>query len=262
MSEIKKSTSAIEEHLTPAAKDTFNCIKHLSEVTSTNDYLLKLSQETNDNIICTADHQTHGRGRRGQQWLSQPGDICFSLLWKTELELDKLSGLSLVTAIAIAEALHTAGLPKKIQLKWPNDIFYDNKKLGGILIETTRCNKKTMVVIGIGINQHKLDTNHKLNHDTISLNEITQSKSNSQELIAKIINQLTTHMKDFEKNGLARCVNLWEKYDMTFKQTISVTQNQIKITGTGLGINAAGELLLDDETGIQHAINSGSIQLK
>ena len=251
----------VENLLSEAAQQLFPSIDHLKEVTSTNDYLLKLSQATTDNVICITEHQTQGRGRRGQQWVSQPGDLCFSLLWKTKMDMDKLSGISLVTAIAIASALESNELSNNIKVKWPNDIFCHGKKLGGVLIESTRCQQETSVIIGIGINQNRLEQNSELEQSAISLCEISEENLQST-LIAKIINQLTEKLKTFQQSGLEPFISDWNKYDLVSQQLITVKFNQIEVSGVSQGINNKGELLLKTTDGELQAINSGSIQLK
>lgn len=250
----------IESQLSGAAQQLFPHIDHLKEVTSTNDYLLRLSQATPHNVICTTEHQTQGRGRRGQEWVSQPGDICFSLLWKTQISIDKLSGVSLVTAIAIASALESNDLSSSVKVKWPNDIFCHGKKLGGVLIESTRNQQETSVIIGIGINQNRLKQNGELGQSAISLSEISDNHLQAS-IIAKIINQLTEKLQTFQQQGLEPFINDWNKYDLVSQQMLTVKSNQTEISGVSQGINSKGELLIETVDGKLQTINSGSIQL-
>ena len=102
--------------------------------------------------LLVAEHQTQGRGRMGRSWHASPGaSLTFSLA--LPLSLDDWSGLSLVVGCAIADALEPSptGTPR-LQLKWPNDLWLDGRKLGGILIETVPAGALRMAIIGVGLN--------------------------------------------------------------------------------------------------------------
>lgn len=107
------------------------------EIDSTNEYLLTHHQRLENGTVCLAEKQTAGRGRRGRTWYSPESEnLYFSILWHYPMEqAADLPPLSLVVALIIAESL-TAQNVKDIQIKWPNDIYYQGKKMGGILLET------------------------------------------------------------------------------------------------------------------------------
>ena len=250
----------IQSHLTEQAKQAYPHFQHLTKVTSTNDALLKISQEISTNAICITDSQISGRGRRGQSWISNPNDICFSVLRHTELSLEKLSGISLVTGVAIIEALEHFEIASALQLKWPNDIFCNNKKLGGVLIETTRHNNMSAVIIGIGLNKDLDERKQNLPYHACCLDEISQSSINRDAVIAHIINKLTSHFSQFEKHGLEPFKDSWKQYDLTYGREIAVTVNSETTTGVSHGINENGDLILisgENET----IVHSGSISI-
>ena len=188
MSQNNLCEKTLSSELSTQALELFNEIHLLQEVTSTNDYLLKQSQQQKKNLICITPLQTAGRGQRGKTWISQADDICFSLLWITQLPLEKLTGLSILTGIAIAESIQTFLPHHKIQLKWPNDLLVNKKKLGGVLIESTKHKKDSAIVIGIGINNAHAP---KTNQPTTSLKELQSTHAKAESVIAAIINNLT-----------------------------------------------------------------------
>jgi BirA family biotin operon repressor/biotin-[acetyl-CoA-carboxylase] ligase len=103
--------------------------------------------------VVVATTQTAGRGRRGRQWISAPGDsLTFSLLWRFAPGTVP-TGLSLAVGLAVAQAIEHTSLRTPIRLKWPNDLLLDGKKLGGILIELLP-GAPHVAVIGIGLNLH------------------------------------------------------------------------------------------------------------
>jgi len=110
------------------------------------------SPEPPEAILLVAEHQTAGRGRLGRQWQSQAGaSLTFSL--GLPLQPANWSGLSLAVGVSLAESLEPAnGKPPTLQLKWPNDLWLGQRKLGGILVETASWGDQRYVVIGVGLN--------------------------------------------------------------------------------------------------------------
>ena len=102
--------------------------------------------------VIVADRQTAGRGSRGRRWLAAPGaSLTFSVLLRFDGGLERLAGLSLAVGVAVVHALDSCGAAG-ILLKWPNDVLYDNAKLGGILVELQSAEGGALAIIGIGLN--------------------------------------------------------------------------------------------------------------
>ena len=102
-------------------------------------------------LVCTAEQQTAGRGRRGRQWVSPfASNLYLSLVWEFSQGAAALEGLSLAVGVAVARALAACDVPA-VQLKWPNDVLHDGAKLGGILLEMTGdAAGACQVVVGVG----------------------------------------------------------------------------------------------------------------
>lgn len=133
---------------------------HLEQVSSTNTYLLEMlskSEPIAEGSVILADHQTSGRGQRGNIWEDSPNqNLCFSLLLKpTWLDLQNQFQLSMVIALAIEQYLSNLGI-EQVSIKWPNDIYVGKKKIAGILIENLiqgHSIENTVVGIGLNVNQ-------------------------------------------------------------------------------------------------------------
>ncbi|HEX7025963.1 MAG TPA: biotin--[acetyl-CoA-carboxylase] ligase, partial [Gammaproteobacteria bacterium] len=126
----------------------------LDETDSTNGHLLaRAVQRPPHVLVCLAEQQTAGRGRRGRSWQSPYGtSLALSLMWRFEAGAAALAGLSLATGVVVAESLEQAGAAG-LQLKWPNDLVWQGRKLGGILLEVAGdVTGPCYVVIGIGLN--------------------------------------------------------------------------------------------------------------
>ncbi|MCV2353538.1 biotin--[acetyl-CoA-carboxylase] ligase [Paucibacter sp. B2R-40] len=215
--------------------------------------------------LLVAEHQTHGRGRLGRAWLSAPGSsLTFSLA--LNLAPADWSGLSLAVGCAIAEALEPSlGLKQapRLTLKWPNDIWLDGRKLGGILIETVTAGAGRMAVIGVGLNIKELnagkdseDSSLQFNTGFAALNEL-RPDCTAPAALALIAPALVQCLLDFEQNGFGPWASRYARRDLTLGQGVTAGQ----VEGVSRGVGTQGELLLQTPQGVV-AINGGEVSLR
>ncbi|MBL7123866.1 MAG: biotin--[acetyl-CoA-carboxylase] ligase [Actinobacteria bacterium] len=137
-------------------------IIYLKKVDSTNNFASNLiinkeeSQKSLNGTVVLAETQEKGKGRLERVWVSPEGGLWFTIILKTRLEEKNLPEVTLIAAYSIAAVLDTEYKIKAI-IKWPNDIYYEKLKLGGILTEVEKINSDIYLIIGIGINAN-LDT--------------------------------------------------------------------------------------------------------
>lgn len=214
-----------------------------SSITSTNDILL--SEKPIQNTALFTEEQTKGRGRLDRTWVSPPNkNIYFSLAWHFKKNISELSGLSLIIAIAIVRALKSFNITENIQIKWPNDIVFNNKKLGGILIETANIKPDAcLAIIGIGLNIN-LDNTDLINQPWISLKQITHANHDRNILAALLLNHLCEVIIEFEKNNLTHFISEWKSHDALFEKDISLKINSDIKLGIAQGINSQGALCI------------------
>lgn len=237
---------------------------HIFEsIDSTNDYLKKLPyQHTID--ICCANTQTQGRGRLGRQWYSPPkGNIYCSMRWKVPCSLNQLPPMSIVTALAIVSAFQSLSIAQDIQVKWPNDLYWHEKKLGGILIESiTETDGQPLIVIGIGLNiniQSQLaHKDSKIDRPWCSLRDITGQYWCRNLIIGAIFTHLDRFLKQYIQHGLKPLIPAWEKVDWLLGQSVRVVlSNTQSIEGIASGITETGQLRICDNQGKTHYVASG-----
>ena len=178
-------------------------IEFLDSIDSTNIYLSNLL-ENNDlpNGYCiVANFQTAGRGQVGNVWESEKGqNLLFSILLKTEkIPLNEQFMLSKIVSIAIYNVLKNNGIETKI--KYPNDIFYEDKKLAGILIENKIVgNKMKNSIVGIGLNVNQLEFVEN-KYTAISMRNITKIIYEKKIILQSLINQIVLLLNNFEINN-------------------------------------------------------------
>lgn len=234
----------------------------LPVIDSTNQYLLDRLSELQTGDACVAEYQQAGRGRRGRKWFSPFGsNLYLSMYWRLEQGPAAAIGLSLVIGIVIAEVLQSLGADK-VRVKWPNDLYLQDRKLSGILVELTgKTGDAAQIVSGAGINlmMRRVESD-VVNQGWISLQEAGISIDRNQ-LAACLIKELRAGFKLFENEGLAPYLGRWEKLDNFINRPVKLIIGDKEIFGISRGIDAQGALLLEQEGVIKPWIG-GEISLR
>ncbi|OOH91492.1 biotin--[acetyl-CoA-carboxylase] ligase [Pasteurellaceae bacterium 15-036681] len=230
------------------------------EIDSTNEYLLKHYQTLPSGSLCLAETQTAGRGRRGRQWYSPVGEnLYFSMLWQYKSEdLAQVSALSLLVALVIAETFEELKV-EDIQIKWPNDIYYQGKKMGGILNESRIDKSGCYLVIGIGLNLAMTAIDPKIVNQPWTT--LTKYQLDRNELACTLSCHLQKTLSEFEQRGFAPYLERWQKFDLYYQQPVKLITDGGDIHGMSQGINEKGELLLE-RAGKIDAFAIGEISLR
>lgn len=198
-----------------------------------------------------AEHQSKGRGRFGRSWYSPWGsNIYLSFAWSVERDISELSGLSLILSLALIKALRAAGVTD-LGVKWPNDLIWHDKKLGGILVEMDAVSySHTRMVIGIGINVNTPEHAQLfIPRAFTSLQRILEKPQDRNLIAAHMIHYLTEDLTRFLSHGLDDFLSEWQQYDVLYGKSITITSGEQQHTGIMHGINAQGQLLLKQADG-------------
>lgn len=217
-------------------------------IDSTNQYLMDRLNSLTSGDTCIAEYQQAGRGRRGRQWFSPFGaNLYMSMYWCLEQGPAAAMGLSLVVGIVIAEALQATGAGD-VRVKWPNDIYLNDRKLAGILVELNgKTGDVAHIVIGAGINLMMRTVDDSIvNQQWISLQEagITIDRN---ALTVNIINQLRSALTLFETEGLAPFTARWASLDNFIHRPVKLLIGEREVFGICQGIDSRGGLLLEQE---------------
>ena len=187
-------------------------------------------------VCAVTEHQTHGHGRRGRRWSAEPNSALLTSIGITLAHnFSHLSHLSLMVATFLTDAINCTNPQRPIGIKWPNDLYLNQKKLGGILIDATPCDDGHYIVIGIGMNLTPQTVAH-----TASLSEHFSPIPTRAWLLSQCltcVHRLQTGAFDF-KTYQARYAEL----DLTRNQSIMVHSANDDWLDVSCGVDSQGYL--------------------
>ncbi|MGB9731735.1 MULTISPECIES: biotin--[acetyl-CoA-carboxylase] ligase [Calditerrivibrio] len=225
------------------------------ELDSTNNEAMRATYPHYSLII--AEKQHAGKGRSGRKWVSNEGNLYFSIVLPP-IPIEQLLPLNITTGYAICDALRNYA---DVYLKWPNDIVSNHKKLGGILIETKFSgNTLEKIVLGIGINVNQSDFSDDIKDVATSLAIITGQHYTIEEILLKILNNFENNYTDLLKKRID-IIEKWCKYSMNFGKRIKIHLDGKKMEFIEKGITESGELVAIDHYGNERKIVLGDIYL-
>ncbi|WP_313656411.1 bifunctional biotin--[acetyl-CoA-carboxylase] ligase/biotin operon repressor BirA [Pantoea sp.] len=231
-------------------------------IDSTNQYLMEKMHGLTSGAACIAEYQQAGRGRRGRQWFSPFGaNLYMSMYWRLEQGPAAAMGLSLVIGIVMAETLRSSGADD-VRVKWPNDIYLNDRKLAGILVELTgKTGDAAHIVMGAGINlaMRSADAS-QIDQGWINLQE-AGVRVNRNELAARLINRLRDALPLFEQEGLTPFIERWAALDNFINRPVKLLIGEREVHGIARGVDSQGGLLLEQEGEIKSWVG-GEISLR
>jgi BirA family biotin operon repressor/biotin-[acetyl-CoA-carboxylase] ligase len=236
------------------------------QIDSTNAYLSQLArQNAASGHVCLAERQFAGKGRRGRQWVSPYGsNILLSILWRFQQGPAAISALSLAVGVAVIRTMRRLGIDNA-GLKWPNDIYSEGKKLGGILIEVAGENEGPChAVTGLGLNLFLPEQEAAaIDQPWTDLSRIARGRTFGRNRLAgELIGQILPVLSGFERTGLAPYLDEWREYDCLRGEWASVFIGTQQFDGTLEGIDAQGFLLMRDAEDRQRAFASGEVSFR
>lgn len=235
----------------------------ISVIDSTNQHLLNQIGQLPNGAVCLAEYQYSGRGRRGRQWQSPFGsNLYLSTYWRLDAGVAAAMGLSLVVGVAIAEALQQFGAPD-IRVKWPNDLYYHDQKLAGILVEMTgQAGGAAHLVIGMGLNiAMPAVATDMIDQAWTNLSAACVSLPSRNILAATLISRIHQTLMEYEDVGLSGFTERWNKIDNFLNRPVKLLIGERVIEGIARGINEQGALLLETDDGVT-AYVGGEISLR
>lgn len=236
--------------LTPVSAPLLDVVVRDS-VGSTNDVVRERAQDGSlHGAVVLAEEQTQGRGRRGRTWHSPAGaNLYCSLGWSFERPLQTLSGLSLAIGAMIAETVET-DFGAELGLKWPNDLYHDDRKLGGVLVETVgEDSGRQRVIMGIGLNvDMPMGEGDAISRPWTDLRTVIGESINRNELAGRLLSQLAEGLIDVDRYGMREWLQRWRRRDYLRGRSV-VVDGVPPVSGIAAGIDEDGALLVDTASG-------------
>ncbi|WP_428774775.1 bifunctional biotin--[acetyl-CoA-carboxylase] ligase/biotin operon repressor BirA [Vibrio sp.] len=232
-------------------------------IESTNQHLLDKTELLESGAVCIAEYQSKGRGRRGRDWVSPFGaNLYLSMFWRLDAGMAAAMGLSLVVGVAVVEALESLGIDG-VKLKWPNDLYYQDRKLAGILVEMSgQAGGAANLVIGMGINLSMSEQTDGITQPWACLNEVAGGQGfDRNQLAISLVKALHQALQRYELEGMAGFVSRWNRLDNFLDRPVKLLIGPREVVGIARGINDQGAVLLDTEQGLQ-AFIGGEISLR
>lgn len=204
-------------------------ITHHEEVTSTNDLVMELARNgAPSGAIISADFQTAGRGRRGAPWLAPAGSsVLMSLLMRFPTLLPP-AHLAIITGVGAANALRALDVPA--QIKWPNDLLVKDRKVAGVLVETTG----DAAVIGIGVNCTVEEFPEEIRDRAGSLHALAERLISREDVMVKVAEELTAAFTRVREGSIVSVLKAWNTMNWYGRRKVRVSGPLGQVEGDGL----------------------------
>jgi BirA family biotin operon repressor/biotin-[acetyl-CoA-carboxylase] ligase len=231
---------------------------HTESTKSTMSDVKNFLTKNNRNCIYLSDKQSEGRGRRGNYWHSPPGNIYCSISFDNFLNIKDHFLYSILICITIKETLEKFN-SSKIKFKWPNDIFYENKKFAGIITETFNFkNLNPYMITGFGINF--ISSPVIKNYESTYIKSFSTVK-NINDFLEIFFKLLFINLKKLKKKDITDLINDYSNSLMFINKIIKISlPNNLIVSGKFKGVNGDGSLQLESNNNIKNIYN-GSIIL-
>ena len=257
-------SARIESQLSGATRARISRLDVQPEVDSTSSVLRRqLTGEAQSGRVCIAETQSAGRGRRGRGWFSPFGaNLYLSMLWRFECGPAALGGLSLAAGVAVLKTVQRAGV-EQAGLKWPNDIYSQDAKLAGVLVELFgEAAGPCQAIIGIGINIAMPDRARQLlDQPWIDVERLVGAKVSRNQLASGLLDELVATLNRYEADGLGPFVDTWQAHDLLAGRLVEVRFPHKIVRGNAEGIDVQGALLVEVQGKLQR-FTSGDVSVR
>jgi BirA family biotin operon repressor/biotin-[acetyl-CoA-carboxylase] ligase len=220
----------------------------------------KIAEGARPGTLVIAEQQTKGRGRMGKSWHSPPGKgLWMSLILQPPIPLVQLPQLTLLAAVALCRSIrqHTG---VKVDIKWPNDLLADGKKICGILLESSAENEQLRYVvagIGISVNLRREDFPPELRNIATSIRCESGQWIDRTALAAAVLNEMQYWYELYLEQGFAPIKLMWEALSVTLDRPVQIETPEGTIRGMATGLDEWGALIVEKEDGTRKHLFTG-----
>ena len=234
-------------------------IVYFETIPTTMDHAFQLGvQGAEEGTVVCAETQTKGRGRLGRSWNSPKGKgIYMSVILRPAFSPSEVAQFTLLAAVAVREAIaKVSGV--QAQIKWPNDLLVNQKKLAGILTEmSAEADRVRFIVIGIGVNVNTLLSH--LPEEATSLKELTGKSISRLDLVREILISLEKWYEHLKAKGFSEIMAEWKKFSCTLGNRIRIMDMDGQVEGEAVDLDEYGGLVIRRDNGVMVKRMSGDV---
>lgn len=240
-------------------------IHHFIEVTSTNDVAKELAiKGAREGTVIIAETQSRGRGRLGREWVSPKGGIWFSTILRPKVDPQDTFELTFMAAVAVAKTIKSM-FKLNTEIKWPNDVLINGKKVCGILTEmSTRGNIVDFVALGVGLNAN-VDANtfpEHLRSSLTSLKEELKQEVERERFLRALLEELEHYYKMFTLKDFSLILKEWKSLASLLGTYVEVVGFDEKIEGWAMDVDQSGALMIKLKDGTVRRVVSGDVTIQ
>ena len=227
------------------------------DLDSTNSRALQHAEqaELNTPLLVLAERQTQGRGRGANRWWSAPGALTFSLLIPLdEIPAERLPMIALTVGLAICQAVEQVAPQADLALKWPNDVYLDERKLAGILIELPgRRPPHAVLGVGINVNNSMQETENELAQTSVSLRDAPRLEVDRTDLLIRCLQGMERRLDELRADSTG-LIDQWRAYHLLHDRAVEIDTYHEILRGTCRGIDHDGALLVETPEGLHRCL--------
>ena len=240
-------------------------LHHFMETDSTNNVAKALAEQgAEEGTIIIAETQTYGKGRLGRKWESPKGGVWLSIILKPKLKMREIVKINLLAAVAVAKTIREE-FKLNAEVKWPNDILIDRRKVCGILTEAvSEGDRAKYVILGIGINANfeLAALPETLRATATSLKEILGKEVDREKFICNLLKNFEVYYEKFKEGKTDLILNDWRKLSCILNRKVQISDYKKKFEGLAIDIDKDGYLIVKLNNGILKKILSADVTLR
>ncbi len=243
-------------------------LRHYDVLKSTNVTAVAAAQDgACEGTVIVADRQVGGRGRMSRVWNSPEGGLWFTIILRPQIDPEYVAQVTLLAGVAVAKALRSLYETDAVQIKWPNDILLEGKKVCGILSEMQLDANGTIeyAVVGIGINValKEEDFPEELKSIAASLNMSLNKSYTCTEVLDNILQEFEILYEEWLQKDARVILDPWRKLNCTLNKQVLVKDNdEVIYKGTVVDIDEYGSIIVKNELGESQSFNFGEISIR
>jgi BirA family biotin operon repressor/biotin-[acetyl-CoA-carboxylase] ligase len=240
-------------------------IHYFQKLSSTNTVAKEQAKKgAKEGIVIVAETQAQGRGRLNRPWISPKGGVWLSVILRPQIATEEVPKITLITSVAVAKTLHCLyGL--KTEIKWPNDVLIDGKKVCGILTESSTNGKNVNIIVaGIGINANFIlkALPDDLRMTATTLKEVLGKNVDIEKLICALLKEFEEHYELFREKKFKALLEEWRKTAGFLGKRIEVTSFGENWIGRAFDIDESGALIVELKDGEKKRVLSGDVTVR